>query len=218
MKFAKKKLNFLLVSTTIFILLILVEIDNDSLNSLIVSYNDDFVINEVNVGKSNNNTNKSGVVTFVSNLINNNTNKWTFPVSGKYVITTYYNNSHRAIDIYSYNGYGSNILSANSGTVIKAVSGCVAGNISCNGRRGNYIVIKHNTGNYYTVYMHLSSIKVKVGDTVNSGNVIATMGNTGQVVPIPTRNNPYGGTHLHFCVFKGEPYNGGYAINPFNIY
>ena len=218
MNLTKRKLNLFLVSTTAFIILILVMIDSDSLNSLIVSYNDDFVINEVNIGSSikDNNTNKSSVVTFVSNLFDNN--KWTFPVSGNYVITTYYNNSHKAIDIYSYNGYGSNILSANSGTVIAAVSGCVAGNISCNGRRGNYVIIKHNTGNYYTVYMHLHSIKVKVGDNVNSGSVIATMGNTGQVVPVPTSNNPYGGTHLHFCVFIGEPYNGGYAINPFSLY
>lgn len=222
MYLTKKKFNLLLVSTTAFIILILVTIDSDSLDSLVVSYKDDFVINEVNIGSSNDNkekendTNKSGIVTFVSKLFDNN--KWSFPVSGNYVITTYYNNSHKAIDIYGYGGYGSNILSANSGTVITAVSGCVAGNISCNGRRGNYVVIKHNLDNYYTVYMHLASIKVKVGDKVNSGSVIATMGNTGQVVPVPTSNNPYGGTHLHFCVFKGEPYNGGYAINPLNLY
>ena len=94
MNLTKRKLNLFLVSTTAFIILILVMIDSDSLNSLIVSYNDDFVINEVNVGSSikDNNTNKSSVVTFVSNLFDNN--KWTFPVSGNYVITTYYNNSH----------------------------------------------------------------------------------------------------------------------------
>ena len=66
--------------------------------------------------------------------------------------------------------------------------------------------------------MHLAEIYVRVGDIVSAGDVIASMGNTGYVIPRPTSSNPYGGTHLHFCVFIGEPYKGGYAINPFNLY
>ena len=66
--------------------------------------------------------------------------------------------------------------------------------------------------------MHLNQINVKVGDIVSSGTVIGTMGNTGNVIPVPTSSNPYNGTHLHFCLYIGRPFQGGYAINPLSIY
>lgn len=195
--------------------------DSYSLNSLIIDYEEDFVIDEVNVLEEKdtmvevNDTNK---VQLVSKNNVGDFSRWVFPVQGNYLITTYYSYSHKAIDIYSYSGLGSPILSANNGTVIKSVSGCSVGDLSCNGRRGNYVVINHNSGNYYTVYMHLKDIYVNVGDTVEAGQTIGSMGNTGYVIPAPTSSNPYGGTHLHFCVYIGEPDRGGYAINPFDLY
>jgi len=143
---------------------------------------------------------------------------WHLPIVGNYIITTYYGSGHRAIDYYSYSGYDSDILSANNGTVYTVNTGCVAGNMSCNGGRGNYVVINHNNGNYYTMYMHLNRVYVNVGDIVSSGDVIASMGNTGHVIPAPTSSNPYGGTHLHFEVFIGIPDRGGYNINPLSLY
>ena len=67
--------------------------------------------------------------------------------------------------------------------------------------------------------MHLSSVLVQPGQTVERGQRIGTMGNTGLVYPTP----PYGsdsltGTHLDFGVWIGMPYNGGYHINPMSIY
>ena len=44
------------------------------------------------------------------------------------------------------------------------------------------------------------------------------MGNTGNVIPVPTAASPYLGTHLHFCLYIGEPYRGGYAVNPMRLY
>ena len=216
----RMKLNLVLIATMIIFSFIFLIYDKESLNSLVMDYDDNFVIDEVDVGKEEDITNEYKVVEEVKvEFINKATsNEWVFPISGSYVITTYYSYSHRAIDIYGYNGYGSNILSANSGVVVMASSGCYRGDISCNGNRGNYVVIRHNISNYYTVYMHLASINVFVGDTVEAGQVIGTMGNTGQVIPVPNDSNPYLGTHLHFCVFVGEPYNGGYAINPFDLY
>lgn len=210
---SKFKINLVLVASAFIIAYGIFFIDNDYLNSLFIDYNDNLVINEVNIAKRDSNVVNVSFVNGVANL-----DKWVFPVSGNYTITTYYSSSHRAIDIYSYSGYGSSILAANNGTVITDSAGCYRGDVSCNGRRGNYVVINHNNGNYYTVYMHLAEIYVKVGDTVSAGDVIASMGNTGHVIPLPTSSNPYGGTHLHFCVFIGEPYKGGYAINPFNLY
>ena len=145
-------------------------------------------------------------------------NSWVLPIVGNYVITTYYSSYHRAIDYYSYDGYGSAILAVNNGTIYSVNGGCVSGNLSCNGGRGNFVVINHNNGNYYSMYMHLDKINVSVGDIVSASDVIGTMGNTGYVIPTPTSYNPFGGTHLHFEVYIGIPDSGGYEINPLSLY
>lgn len=77
--------------------------------------------------------------------------------------------------------------------------------------RGKYIVVYHEGINLSTLYQHLESVKVKTGDKVTAGSVIATSGNTG----IGT------GYHLHFGVMKGKATTPDYdqpshnsAINP----
>jgi len=145
---------------------------------------------------------------------------WAWPTKKPYTITTYYQyrwgDFHAAIDIYV--GFGSAIYAANNGTVYEAKGGCIRGDIKCNGGRGNYIIINHNIGGYYTQYMHLNAINVKPGETVKRGQKIATMGNTGYCVPTPAYgSNSYKGTHLDFGVWIGVP-NIGYTINPLNLY
>ncbi|WP_281659421.1 peptidoglycan DD-metalloendopeptidase family protein [Halobacillus sp. Cin3] len=56
---------------------------------------------------------------------------------------------------------------------------------------GNKVVIDHGNG-YETLYAHLSSIDVQVGDTVQQGEKIGDMGTTGHST----------GVHLHFEVHK----------------
>lgn len=56
---------------------------------------------------------------------------------------------------------------------------------------GNYVTIQYDRqdgSKFQTTYMHLSSIGVKEGDTVNAGQQIAISGNTGRST----------GAHLHF--------------------
>jgi len=215
----KTKVNTLTLFTISILLIIIIFIDNDILNSLYINYNDNFVINEVNTNKeeeklvytTNTTSNNSNI-----SLVNTPVDKWVWPTTNNYILTNSYSYYHQAIDIAG--GYNTNIYAANSGTVISVKGGCIAGNLSCNGKGGNYIIIKHNSNNYYTMYMHLNNIYVSVGDTVSSGQVIGTMGNTGNVIPVPTSSNPYAGTHLHFCLYIGEPFKGGYAINPMNLY
>ena len=143
---------------------------------------------------------------------------WAWPTDRPYTITTYFEyrwgSFHDALDIYV--GYGSSIYAANNGVVVNAVGGCSPGYTSCNGGRGNYIIVNHNAGGYYTIYMHLRDFNVSVGQTVARGQKIATMGNTGYVVPVPSSYNPYGGTHLHFGVMVGGP--NGTPVNPLNLY
>jgi len=58
---------------------------------------------------------------------------------------------------------------------------------------GNMIVIRHNQG-IHTVYSHNKVNKVRKGDIVSQGDVIALLGNTGHS----------SGPHLHFEVRKGK--------------
>ncbi len=143
---------------------------------------------------------------------------WAWPTEQPYTITTYFEyrwgSFHSAIDIYV--GHGSKIYAANNGKVEVAKGGCTPGYISCNGRQGNYLIINHNAGGYYTVYMHLKDFLVKPGDTVARGQQIATMGNTGEVDPVPSSYSPYAGTHLHFAVRRGGA--NGSAMNPLSLY
>ena len=216
----KFKINLLITMIILIITSIIIFIDTETLNSLYIKYdNNNLVINEVKTKPKEENNEKEHITNVEKSnvsLINNPINKWVWPTISNYVITGYYSYYHNALDIAS--GHGSDIYAANYGVVTSVKGGCTVGDLYCNGRGGNYIVIKHNTNNYYTVYMHLKDIYVSVGDVVTSGQVIGTMGNTGNVIPVPTSYNPYAGTHLHFCLYIGEPYKGGYAINPMNLY
>ena len=96
---------------------------------------------------------------------------------------------HKGIDISVSSGTA--IVASGAGTVVTATYSSTA---------GNYIMIYHGNS-LYTVYMHCSKLGVKVGDTVNQGDVIGNVGSTG----IST------GPHLHF----GVTVNGSY-VNPLN--
>lgn len=88
---------------------------------------------------------------------------------------------HDAIDIA--NGAGTPIYSIADGVVTAA---------SFKGAWGNRIVVKHTFGNrrIYSLYAHLSSFNVTVGEVVTKGEQIGGMGNTG---------NSFG-SHLHFTI------------------
>lgn len=225
--------NFLRIGIIIMLMMVIF-VDGDMLNSMVIQYDiDKIVVEEVASSGDNNNESSSEAVEQVlvkdENVVNSyatllnvaQPDYWVWPTDSNYVITSSYGyrwgSMHAAIDI-SGTGYGSNIYAANNGTVVTVKGGCVAGNTSCNGRGGNYIIINHNSNDYYTIYMHLKDIKVNVGDVVNRGQVIGTMGNTGNVVPVPSSSHPYNGTHLHFGLYIGEPYKGGYAVNPMRLY
>jgi len=92
---------------------------------------------------------------------------------------------HNAVDLSS--SYGTPILAAADGTVIVARSG------GWNGGYGSYIVISHPNGTQ-TLYAHLSSVGVEVGDQVNQGQTIGKMGQTGDAT----------GVHVHFEI-RGAP-------------
>lgn len=130
-----------------------------------------------------------------------NPSVWYWPTNKPYVITSNYGwrwgKIHEGLDI-SGTGYGSPIYAANNGTIE------IAGYNDIN---GNYIYINHNNG-YYSIYAHLASINVKKGQAVSMGDKIGTMGQSGYAF----------GTHLHFGIYYGYPFRGGYSVNPLKYY
>ncbi len=87
--------------------------------------------------------------------------------------------NHQGVDICGV-GYATQVLAAKAGTVIIS---------QYSSSYGNYVVINHDGGNT-TLYAHLSSRKVDVGDTVSQGQVIGITGCTGHAT----------GPHLHFGI------------------
>lgn len=108
---------------------------------------------------------------------------------------------HYGVDLAVDGRTGHPIMASASGEVTKVISGCRVGNISCGGRYGNYIVIRHGNGTK-TVYAHLEKVYVSVGESVTQGQKIGTLGNTGRST----------GPHLHFEI---ENANGSKMKPPF---
>ena len=96
--------------------------------------------------------------------------------------------NHKGIDIGGV-GYTTEIHAAKAGTVI----------VSQYSRSyGNYVVVSHGSGNT-TLYAHMSSRKVSVGQYVNQGDVLGITGSTGNST----------GPHLHFEITEN-----GVRIDP----
>lgn len=68
---------------------------------------------------------------------------------------------------------------------------------------GTYAKVDHGNG-YWTMYAHLSGYIASNGSAVSAGQPIAYSGNTGNIYPVPTRDNPTGGQHIHFGVHNGS--------------
>lgn len=109
-----------------------------------------------------------------------------WPLNGGYISqyfgATYTNRSgHTGLDIAANNG--TQIYSASAGTVVEAVYS--------NSGYGNRLKIDCGNG-IVLLYAHCSELSVKVGDVVNTGDMIAKIGSTGNST----------GPHLHFEVRK----------------
>ena len=94
---------------------------------------------------------------------------------------------HRGIDWGA--PLGTPVQAAGAGTVLEAGD---------KGNYGNCIIIVHDEV-YQTLYAHLQTIDVAVGDKVAAGQLIGQVGNTGAST----------GPHLHYEVLKN-----GEAVNP----
>ena len=111
-----------------------------------------------------------------------------YPVPGYTYISSYYGwrfngtDFHTGVDFTGSNVNGKSVVASNSGTVSFTKSTYTPGV-----GYGKYIIVDHG-GGYSTLYGHLSSINVSVGDYVSKGENIGNVGSTGWST----------GPHLHF--------------------
>lgn len=135
------------------------------------------------------------------------TSNWLWPTNSGWRISSDYvyrinpisgsRELHAAIDI-SGTGYGSPIYAVTNGVISES---------SYRYQDGNYVCINHNNG-YYTCYAHMQKRNADVGQTVARGDIIGYVGSTGWAT----------GPHVHFEIWIGKPWNGGYRINPWKMY
>ncbi|MEJ6675293.1 MAG: M23 family metallopeptidase [Flavobacteriales bacterium] len=91
---------------------------------------------------------------------------------------------------------------AKTGTPVKAVADGTVIFSGWSAETGYVLLLKHDN-DYISVYKHNGNLLKQQGDFVKSGEVIASVGSTGELST---------GPHLHFELWKG-----GYAMNPTNF-
>ncbi|MBR5060260.1 MAG: M23 family metallopeptidase [Clostridia bacterium] len=101
---------------------------------------------------------------------------------------------HKGLDIF--NKSAPSIRAAAYGKVVETCT------VDTGAGLGKFVKIDHGNG-YQTVYGHMSSVSVSVGQTVEKGQVIGVMGKTGAAT----------GTHLHI-----EMYLNGSLIDPISFF
>lgn len=107
------------------------------------------------------------------------TGRMTWPTTCRR-ISQYFSLRHTGIDIAC--GFGKSIYAADGGRVTKAQGGY-------NGGYGIMVIIDHG-GGLQTLYGHMRSFNVEIGESVEKGQLIGAMGSTGRST----------GPHLHFEV------------------
>lgn len=126
------------------------------------------------------------VVTTVTN------DSYSFPLSKTLGMSQGFHGLHPGVDLRA--PRGTEVLAMASGTVIQVEK--------IWGGYGHYVRLAHE-GTLSTLYAHLDEVSVAVGQKVDSGEKIGTVGMTGWTT----------GPHLHLEVFVGSR-----AVNPLNYF
>lgn len=118
---------------------------------------------------------------------------YVWPVDGYFNVSQHYGGRHKGIDINTL-GAHPNVFAVQTGIVVKVTDD--------GDGFGNKVVVYHGE-NTYTLYAHLHTMKVKVGQYIEEGTPVGTVGNTGNS----------DGDHLHLqLTFSGDVENN--TVNP----
>lgn len=145
-------------------------------------------------------TNSSGGATKASN-------DFITPTSGP--ITQGYG---KASGVYGYTFHNGIDYGAPKGTPVYATAAGKVITSQYKGAYGNYIMVKHTIdgASFTSLYAHLNSRSVSVGQSVSKGQVLGTVGATGNAF----------GTHLHFELHRGtyvySATSAASSVNPLN--
>lgn len=126
------------------------------------------------------------------------------PMNGN--ITQYFNfPEHMGIDII--NTIGTPVQAVADGKVENVISSCGANDPTCGDKQGNQVRLIHGNDTR-SVYTHLDSVNVEVGQSVKQGDVIGTVGRTGKLF----------GKSLHLGVLHFELYLCNIPVDPFDYF
>lgn len=161
----------------------------------------------VNNSSSNNNDNEYDEGNQNISDITPSGSGYVWPVPGFYHLTSLWDedrgaSNHGALDIASGGIEGANVVASRAGTIVFGNNDCIHNwgkdsSCGCGGGYGNYVMIDHGDG-HMTVYAHMSSLAVSIGDYVQAGQLLGFVGSTGYST----------GAHLHFETrYNGEKYN-----------
>lgn len=143
-------------------------------------------------------TSTTNAITTTTTTISKPSSGFIWPTPGYYYISSIFGarwgTTHKGIDVGDAGIMGASVCASKAGTVTYVSNSCThnyakTSSCGCGGGYGNYIIIQHD-GTYSTLYGHLTSASVSVGDYVQQGQIIGTVGSTGWST----------GAHLHFEV------------------
>lgn len=100
---------------------------------------------------------------------------------------------HQGVDMFS--PCGTQLVAVMNGRIVFS---------SYHGAAGHYLVLRNKKIKRDYVYMHLRKRGLPKGTKVTVGQWIGSMGDSGNA----------SGCHLHFEIWKGKWYRGGYPLNP----
>lgn len=120
-----------------------------------------------------------------------------YPIRGHYRITSHFGNRRNPFG-WGYEFHNGIDFSAPTGTPVRVTAGGQVVQVGWNGPFGLSVTIEHGFG-YRTLYGHLSSSAVKVGEWLEEGQMLGRVGSTGRST----------GPHLHYSLFRY-----GVAVNP----
>lgn len=124
------------------------------------------------------------------------TGTYQWPATSTYITSKYGNRVH---PIFGTTKFHSGVdVGAAAGTNVTAADGGTVSVATYSSSYGNYVMIYHSDGTS-TLYAHMSALAVSQGQTVNKGDVLGYVGETGWA----------NGPHLHF-----EIRSGGSTVDP----
>lgn len=162
--------------------------DSGSIHVSSLSYKLEFILRNFNAIHS--------FVRSVEDVLYNIPSSW--PVTGGFITSLWgirYNPFNEQRDMH----WGIDVAHA-AGIPIRATAPGVVVASTFSGRYGNVVNIRHKYG-YYTVYAHNHVNRVKVGQKVYRGQVIAEVGQTGYAT----------GPHCHYSIMVGKE-----NVNPYS--